>query len=272
MFDHNCNRYVAFIVPLTFRKSSVWRVAIVASSIIASAFIGTFFLGLQKDIAASKNFRSNSLATRYNIIASKYYEQTSSSHKKYWKDSDKISSTSRRLNLMNYMDPKTTSTRIESLSFQTSDAYPTDNNNFNTNEITSPLPPYNLRKILQTLPAYYRELFILIYNSSTDDFSILINESVDHWVFPVRDRISQLAPILTYSLRNHFPERFPSGESGAGDGGNDFMLLFSTGLEPKILCECLLPGTRGEWEVCTNEEFAPILQFGAMYRDPGEIE
>jgi len=161
----------------------------------------------------------------------------------------------------------------------------------------SPLPSYNIDNIRLTLPSFYRELFLLYYHPGNDEFQIFIDEKRDKWNNPNRNRINVVMGMLAASLRTNFPERFGgidenynNNEEGGGSNGHnddiksgneeddkpinepkrhkDFYLLVSTGDEPKLHCQCVDPETRREApNFCQNDKFAPILQFGSVFRD-----
>lgn len=148
--------------------------------------------------------------------------------------------------LSRFTDPKTTTARIPDPLDIEDDDYP-------------PLEPYSLYNVLLTLPTFKRELFLLYYSPQNDEFHVYINESKDGWVAALENRVYQIIPMLAYALRNHFPDRF--------DGTSDFIILASSGDEPKLDCKCVDRMTRYEVPMCKNEEFAPILQFGAVFQD-----
>ena len=136
----------------------------------------------------------------------------------------------------------------------------------NTNEVSEQnilqLSPYTLENIKLTLPTFYRELFLVYYDPQEDEFLIYIDEKKDKWVPPNRNRVNLIIPSLAYALRSHFGERFQ------GNSSDDFFMLVSSGDEPKLACECVGKESRLENPgFCQNELFAPILQFGSVYRD-----
>lgn len=156
--------------------------------------------------------------------------------------------------LSDFLDPKSTSERTHD--FQ--------NDNPTAQTATTIIPPYSLYNILRTIPHFRRELYILHYSPAHDQFHVYINESKDGWVAALQNRIYQIMPMLAYALRHHFDHRFHKDS-------DDFVLLVSSGDEPKIDCRCIFDDTlffsatnRGG---CKKESFAPILQFGAVFRD-----
>jgi len=79
----------------------------------------------------------------------------------------------------------------------------------------------------------------------------------------VWNRLHTTLPTLTYALRNHFPERFQ------GSTSSEFIVYISTGDTPKLSCDCVIKEERLKRpNYCQNQNFAPILQFGSVYRDP----
>ena len=77
-----------------------------------------------------------------------------------------------------------------------------------------PLPPYDFRHNIAVTPqTYRRELFILYYDPTADEFQVYIDETKDKYYAPVysptHGRLKIIMPILTYALRNHFPDRLP---------------------------------------------------------------
>ena len=69
--------------------------------------------------------------------------------------------------------------------------------------------------------------------------------------------------MLSFALRtHHFPQRFEKKQQH-----DDFILLASSGDEPKLDCECFDETTTQQQSSCKKEEFAPILQFGAVFRE-----
>ena len=168
--------------------------------------------------------------------------------------------------LSDFLDPKSTSERTHD-DFQ-------HNDNPTASSSTNTIPPYSLYNILRTIPHFRRELFLLHYSPHHDQFHVYINESKDGWVTALHNRIYQIMPMLAYALRHHFGHRFTKGS-------NDLVLLVSSGDEPKVNCHCIVnnldmslfsedatnnrfgSGTSG----CNKNQFAPILQFGAVFRD-----
>lgn len=148
--------------------------------------------------------------------------------------------------LSDFLDPKSTTERI---------SLPLDQNDLYLSP-TSTQTKYSLYNILQTIPNFRRELFILHYSAKEDEFHVYINESKDGWVVALQNRIYQIMPMLSFALRHHFPNRFRGKNKS-----KDFVVLVSSGDEPKLDCNCI------DGISCNNKEFAPILQFGAVFRD-----
>jgi hypothetical protein len=87
------------------------------------------------------------------------------------------------------------------------------------------LSPYNFDNIMLTSRAFNRELFALCYDPQEDEFLVFIDENRDPYLSkvysPVWARLKTVMPILTYALRNHFPDRF--------QGVHEFITYVSTG-------------------------------------------
>ncbi len=142
--------------------------------------------------------------------------------------------------------------------------------NVTTKNVTAPLKlwSYTSENVKITMSAFTRELFLLYYCPKDDTFKIYIDEKKDKWVLPNKNRLNVIVPTLTFALRNHFRTRF----QGAKHNLNELILLFSSGDEPKLNCKCVPAESRAEnAEFCKNEIFAPILQFGSVYRDPNIV-
>ncbi|KAL3787808.1 hypothetical protein HJC23_003557 [Cyclotella cryptica] len=160
--------------------------------------------------------------------------------------------------LSGFSDPKSTNSR-------TTPPIDRTDVSLDPNQTKAPdsvMAKYSLYKVLLTIPAFRRELYLLYYHPIKDEFHVYINEQKDGWVAALKNRIYQIMPMLAYALRNHFPDRF--------NGESDFILLASSGDEPKLDCSCFDKVTRSQHPICRNEDFAPILQFGAVFQD-GEI-
>lgn len=127
------------------------------------------------------------------------------------------------------------------------------------------LSPYNFDNIMLTSRAFDRELFILYYDPREDEFLIFVDEKRDPYVHkvysPVWSRLKTVMPILIYALRNHFPHRF--------QGVHEFITYVSTGDVIRLKCDCVVEKDRLSMpDICQNDKFAPILQFGSVYKDP----
>ena len=197
--------------------------------------------------------------------------------------------------LIKYMDPKSVTPRTPDILINENnyDFLPDNatNNNIRTSEKQLLVPPsrpnvnqpsdnqpddiklpnvapYNIKNILLTLPTFYRELFLLYYDPHEDEFFVYIDETKDQFDMPVRNRLNTIMPMLTFAFRNHFPERFHGGEGRNSRKVNDFITLVSSGDEPKLICDCVDKFKRFQHiDLCQNEFFAPILQFGSIYVD-----
>jgi hypothetical protein len=115
-----------------------------------------------------------------------------------------------------------------------------------------PMEPYDIDAALLAARAFQSELLFFVYDSATDDFVVLHN-------LPSCEggckRAYTLAPMLAYSLRKNYPERFQGGKSG------NLLLLLSIGDTPHIRRTCLFK----ESEYCESDKWAPILQFGSVW-------
>ena len=167
----------------------------------------------------------------------------------------------RRLwSLINFRDPKSVVLKEK----------PVGGRDLNANTSTATtfdlpaLSPYNFDNIMLTSRAFNRELFVLYYDPQEDEFLIFIDEKRDPYLSkvysPVWGRLKTVMPILTYALRNHFPDRF--------QGVHEFITYVSTGDVIKLNCECVVERERlSRPNYCQNDKFAPILQFGSVYKD-----
>lgn len=128
------------------------------------------------------------------------------------------------------------------------------------------LSPYNHQHIMMTQATFSRELFLLIYDPNKDAFHIHIDQKKDKYYSnvysPIFGRLNAVLPVLTSALRVHFAHRFQ------GPNSPEFMIFFSTGDTPKLRCRCVNEEERVKRPVfCQNALFAPILQFGSVYKD-----
>ena len=188
-------------------------------------------------------------------------------------------------------------------SFQDAQTIPQHQINGPTSALVDPVPnlrPYNHNNIFITPQAFGRELFILYYDPNQDEFLVYIDEKKDvsilsshhtytevynhsaHVIFTtsfahntlyyiqpyynkhfssVWNRLRVTLPSLAYALRNHFPTRFQ------GSNSPEFITFVSTGDTPQLKCFCVNKEERIKHSVtCQNENFAPILQFGSVYK------
>ncbi|KAL7531137.1 hypothetical protein ACHAWF_003647 [Thalassiosira exigua] len=143
------------------------------------------------------------------------------------------------------------------------------------------LAPYDNRNAMIAPRAFRRELFLVRYDPAEDAFLLYVDEAKDPYASPawspVFGRLNAVMPALTRALRTHFPRRF----RGAAGGSPEFVVFASTGDTPKLSCECVRGGGAGgggggggtqegppeRHEHCRNDEFAPVLQFGSVYKD-----
>lgn len=73
-----------------------------------------------------------------------------------------------------------------------------------------------------------------------------------------------MMPTLIFALRNHFENRF----RGRFGGSSEFMTFVSSGDTPQLMCDCVIKEERVKRpQFCQNERFAPILQFGSLYKN-----
>lgn len=86
---------------------------------------------------------------------------------------DAIQGNRKLFKLSEYLDPKSTTERIQ---------LPLDQNDlYLQNPTPTKTTPYSLYNILLTLPNFRRELFILYYSAKDDEFHVYIDESKDGW-------------------------------------------------------------------------------------------
>lgn len=108
--------------------------------------------------------------------------------------------------------------------------------------------PYNIKSAILAIKALRYQAFFFVYHSQKDEFVVIHNkEGCDFGC----KRVYRVAPIISYALRNNFPQRF--------NGREDWVVVLSTGDVPRIHIQCL------EGDHCQSEDFAPILQFGSVY-------
>eukprot|EP00578_Thalassiosira_sp_NH16_P012385 CAMPEP_0181124430 /NCGR_PEP_ID=MMETSP1071-20121207/26479_1 /TAXON_ID=35127 /ORGANISM="Thalassiosira sp., Strain NH16" /LENGTH=474 /DNA_ID=CAMNT_0023209739 /DNA_START=164 /DNA_END=1584 /DNA_ORIENTATION=+ len=130
------------------------------------------------------------------------------------------------------------------------------------------LAPYTQHNIRLTSRAFGRELFLLRYDPVDDAFLLYIDRAKDRYHSPVWSpiwsRLNAIMPTLTFALRNHFSDRF----QGTVGGSSEFFIFVSTGDTPQLICECAhREGRLKRPNFCQNDIFAPILQFGSVYKD-----
>lgn len=166
--------------------------------------------------------------------------------------------------LSNFFDPKSVAMREPS---GTSDVHHANSKmaeKFNPSLVKE----YNHENIMITPRAFRRELFLLYYDPVEDAFLIYVDENKDKYESPVWSatwsRLSTVMPTLIFALRNHFADRF----QGTAGGSSEFITFVSTGDLPQLLCDCVLEEERLQRpNFCQNHIFAPILQFGSVYKD-----
>ena len=128
------------------------------------------------------------------------------------------------------------------------------------------LPPYNIQHVMMTKGTFVRELYLLYYHPTKDVFQLYIDEKKDKYYSdvysPIFGRLNILLPVLTSALRLHFADRFQ------GPNSPEFITFISTGDIPKLTCLCVIKEERTKRPIfCQNALFAPILQFGSVYKD-----
>eukprot|EP00571_Detonula_confervacea_P001234 CAMPEP_0172319184 /NCGR_PEP_ID=MMETSP1058-20130122/37042_1 /TAXON_ID=83371 /ORGANISM="Detonula confervacea, Strain CCMP 353" /LENGTH=644 /DNA_ID=CAMNT_0013034181 /DNA_START=140 /DNA_END=2074 /DNA_ORIENTATION=+ len=127
---------------------------------------------------------------------------------------------------------------------------------------------YDHQNVIITARAFRRELFLLYYDPVEDAFRIYVDEKKDKYQSPVWspswNRLRTIMPTLSFALRNHFADRF----QGLSGGSPELLLFVSTGDISQLMCDCVNQEERLKRpNFCQNEKFAPILQFGSVYKD-----
>ena len=108
--------------------------------------------------------------------------------------------------------------------------------------------PYNIDSAILAIKSLRYQGFFFVYHSQKDEFVVIHNhERCDNGCV----RVYRVASILSYALRNNFPQRF--------NGKEDWVVVLSTGDVPRLHIQCL------SGNHCQSIDFAPILSFGSMY-------
>ena len=108
--------------------------------------------------------------------------------------------------------------------------------------------PYNIDSAILAIKSLRYQGFFFVYHSQKDEFVVIHNhERCDNGCV----RVYRVASILSYALRNNFPQRF--------NGEEDWVVVLSTGDVPRLHIQCL------NGNHCQSIDFAPILSFGSMY-------
>lgn len=171
----------------------------------------------------------------------------------------------RRLwNLSGFSDPKSVALDTR---FGSSDVH-SSGSSVNERFYIPNLSTYGIHNIVMTRDKFTRELFLLYYDPVKDAFDVFLDEKKDAYYSQVYSpqwgRLKDVVPILTTALREHFPDRF----RGVKGGSPEFITYFSTGDVPAMTCDCVDKAERAKRpSFCRNDEFAPILQFGSVYKD-----
>ena len=115
-----------------------------------------------------------------------------------------------------------------------------------------------------TSQAFDHELFVLYYDLQDDEFLNFIDKKWDPYLSkvysPLWGSLKSVMPILTYALRNNFPNRF--------QGVHEFITYVSMGDVIKLSWECVFKREQlPRPNYYQNDKFAPILQFGSVYKD-----
>ncbi|KAL7509011.1 hypothetical protein ACHAXN_006045 [Cyclotella atomus] len=107
---------------------------------------------------------------------------------------------------------------------------------------------YSIESAILAIKSLRYQAFFFVYHSKKDEFIVIHNnEGCDFGC----TRVYRIASIISFALRNNFPQRF--------NGTEDWVVVLSTGDVPRIHIHCL-GGNH-----CGSEDFAPILQFGSVY-------
>jgi hypothetical protein len=162
------------------------------------------------------------------------------------------------LGLRSYLDPRTVSEKSTSVAV----APPSGGNTYPSSYLSSSssshhqYPPYDVDDALLSSSYFRYTYFFLIYDSSSDIFTVIHNApNCDYGC----GRVHRIATTVSYALRLHFPNRIVRRE------GNDLVLMLSCGDAPRIKQSCLTNGDDGPC-ASSSSSFPPILQFGSTFK------
>ena len=124
--------------------------------------------------------------------------------------------------------------------------------------------PYSTKEIAATLPHFTRELLLVMYDSGSDDFVVLL-PGLAGGPPPKCDagcaKIGIIMQAIVSAFRNRHSHRFQGREGESSS--TDLLFLVSTADTPRLTRECLArPG-----DCQRRKAFAPILHFGSGFSD-----
>ena len=125
-----------------------------------------------------------------------------------------------------------------------------------------PLPPYNLKEVVDSTLIYNGALGILVYDPDDDKFVLLY--STRHQWHEENDKLLEAFKTVSYLLRKLFPDRFQ------GVNSSEFAMPISAGGYPHVTTkDCVKEAfDKGlEKQSCVESHFtkAPILHFGNVF-------
>ena len=135
-----------------------------------------------------------------------------------------------------------------------------------------PMKEYSTTEIIATIPHFMKELLLIMYSATTDEFIVYLPGEVSR--APPQciggcTKIANIMQTIVYAYRNRFPQRFQkidpysANNNKEGQQNKDLLFLVSTGDTPRLTRDCYAkPG----W--CKRRmNFAPILHFGTGFKD-----
>jgi len=133
-----------------------------------------------------------------------------------------------------------------------------------------PLPPYNLKGVVDSTLIYDGALAILVYDPTDDKFILLYSRR--HPWHTENGKILDVFQIISYLLRGElFPERFQGPDSPG-----EFAMAISSGTYPHVsTTDCVKQAieTGVEKQPCVESHFtsSPILHFGHVFSPPEDM-
>ena len=125
-----------------------------------------------------------------------------------------------------------------------------------------PLPPYNLKGVVDSTLIYNGALAILVYDPADDKF--ILSYSTRHPWHAENDKMLEAFKVVSYLLRKLFPERFQ------GVNSPEFAMAISAGTYPHVTTtDCVKQAfqTGLEEQPCVESHFttSPVLHFGPAF-------